>query len=71
MNYYPISLFGFASTQFPFTFCYTLEVNYHNGRRTNTLAPKLIKVLNCIEDETPETDLNSKIYSNKASPEFT
>ena len=46
-------------------------MNYHNGRRTNTLAPKLIKALNCIEDETPETDLNSKIYSNKASPEFT
>jgi hypothetical protein len=25
------------------THCYTLECNYHNGRRINTLAPKLIR----------------------------
>lgn len=25
------------------THCYTLECNYHNGRRINTLAPKLVK----------------------------
>jgi hypothetical protein len=38
------------------TYCYTLECNYHNGWRLNILAPKLIKSLGIIEDETPVTD---------------
>ena len=25
------------------THCYTLECNYHNGKRINTLAPKLVR----------------------------
>jgi hypothetical protein len=51
--------------------CYTLECNYHNGRRINTLAPKLIKSLGIIEDETAVTDPNSKLYANNSSPPFT
>lgn len=46
------------------THCYTLECNYHNGRRINTLAPKLIKSQGAIEDETPVTDPGSKMYNN-------
>ena len=29
--------------------CYTLESNYHNGRRVNTLAPKVNKATGLIE----------------------
>jgi hypothetical protein len=25
------------------TYCYTLEFNYHSGKRINTLAPKYVK----------------------------
>lgn len=53
------------------TYCYTLECNYHNGKRINILAPKLIKSINAIEEETPVTDPNSKIYANTNSPPFT
>jgi len=35
------------------THCYTLECNYHNGKRINTLAPKLVKAHGCIEEDTP------------------
>jgi len=52
------------------TLCFTLECNYHNGKRINTLAPKLIKGANAIEEETPVTDPNSKIYANTNSPPF-
>jgi hypothetical protein len=48
------------------THCYTLECNYHNGRRINTLAPKLIKAHGIIEEETAVTDPNSKIYANNS-----
>jgi len=53
------------------TYCYTLECNYHNGKRINTLAPKLVKDKNCIEEETAVTDCNSKVYANTSSPPFT
>ena len=53
------------------THCYTLECNYHNGKRINTLAPKFVKAHNSIEEETPVTDPNSKIYANTTSPPFT
>jgi len=53
------------------TYCYTLECNYHNGKRINTLAPKLMKAQGHIEDETAVTDPNSKIYANTNSPPFT
>lgn len=53
------------------TYCYTLECNYHNGKRINTLAPKLVKACNIIEEETPVTDPSSKIYANNNSPPFT
>lgn len=53
------------------THCYTLECNYHNGRRINTLAPKFIKSQGAIEDETPVTDPGSKVYNNNTSPAFT
>ena len=46
------------------TYCYTLEFNYHSGRRINTLAPKYNKILGCIEPETEVTDPSSKIYVN-------
>lgn len=36
--------------------CYTLECNYHNGRRINFLSPKLIKGSGNIEAELPITD---------------
>lgn len=45
------------------TYCYTLEFNYHSGKRINTLAPKLIRTTGHIESETPVTDPSSKIYS--------
>lgn len=53
------------------TYCYTLEFNYHSGKRINTLAPKFVKANNTIESETPITDPNSKIYNQCASPPFT
>lgn len=36
--------------------CYTLECNYHNGRRINFLSPKLIKSTGNIEGELAITD---------------
>ena len=48
-----------------------MECNYHNGKRINTLAPKLIKAHGYIEEETPVTDPNSRIYANCNSPPFT
>jgi len=53
------------------TYCYTLEFNYHSGRRINTLAPKYVRATGNIEPETELTDPNSKIYSNCPSPPFT
>ena len=53
------------------THCYTLECNYHNGKRLNTLAPKLIKSQGIVEEETPVTDPGSKMYANTTSPPFT
>ena len=44
------------------TYCYTLEFNYHSGKRINTLAPKYVKYNQSIENETLLTDPNSKIY---------
>lgn len=45
------------------TYCYTMEFNYHSGKRINTLAPKYIKYSQTIEPETPVTDPGSKIYN--------
>lgn len=53
------------------TYCYTIECNYHNGKRINTLAPKLVKAQGCVEEESPVTDPSSKIYANTTSPAFT
>ena len=53
------------------THCYTLECNYHNGKRINTLAPKFVKAYNCLEEETAVTDITSKIYANTTCPPFT
>lgn len=53
------------------THCYTLECNYHNGRRINTLAPKLIRSQGVLEEDPPVADPNSKIYANTSSPPFT
>ena len=53
------------------TYCYTLEFNYHSGRRINTLAPKYARATGTIEGETELTDPQSKIYANLASPPFT
>lgn len=44
------------------TYCYTLEFNYHSGKRINTLAPKYVRSSSTIEGETPVTDPGSKIY---------
>lgn len=38
------------------TYCYTLEFNYHSGKRINTLAPKYVRQTTMIEPETPVTD---------------
>lgn len=38
------------------TYCYTLEFNYHSGKRINTLAPKYVKATSMIEAETAVTD---------------
>ena len=53
------------------TYCYTLEFNYHSGRRINTLAPKYARATGMIEEETELTDPSSRIYANQASPPFT
>ena len=53
------------------TYCYTLEFNYHSGRRINTLAPKYARANGSIEPETELTDPQSKIYANQSSPAYT
>ena len=53
------------------TYSYTLEFNYHSGKRINTLAPKYVRATGTIEPETELTDPQSKIYANQASPPFT
>jgi cytosolic carboxypeptidase protein 5 len=53
------------------TYCYTLEFNYHNGKRINTLAPKFVRQSGMIEPETPVTDPGSKIYQQCTSPPYT
>eukprot|EP00349_Pseudokeronopsis_sp_Brazil_P006520 CAMPEP_0202968416 /NCGR_PEP_ID=MMETSP1396-20130829/13681_1 /ASSEMBLY_ACC=CAM_ASM_000872 /TAXON_ID= /ORGANISM="Pseudokeronopsis sp., Strain Brazil" /LENGTH=150 /DNA_ID=CAMNT_0049694681 /DNA_START=526 /DNA_END=978 /DNA_ORIENTATION=+ len=51
--------------------CYTLEVNYHTGKRINFLSPKLIRnSYNAVEPETPVTDQSSKMYLNTTSPVY-
>ena len=42
------------------TYCYTLEFNYHSGRRINTLAPKYARTTGTIEGETELTEPQSK-----------
>ena len=46
------------------TYCYTLEFNYHSGKRINTLAPKYVRNTATIDPETEVTDPSSKIYVN-------
>lgn len=38
------------------TYSYTLEFNYHSGRRINTLAPKYVRTSGTIEAENELTD---------------
>jgi hypothetical protein len=47
--------------------CYTLESNYHNGRRVNLLAPRQHRSTGALEPETPVTDITSKIYQPPGS----
>lgn len=48
--------------------CYTIECNYHNGKKINSIPPKFNKITKMGEAETPMTDPNSKIYtSHRAS----
>lgn len=42
--------------------CYTLECNYHSGKRINYIPPKFNKAKGEIMQETPLTDCNSRIY---------
>ncbi len=42
--------------------CYTLESNYHNGRRANHLALRVNRATGEVMPESPVTDLTSKIY---------
>ncbi len=42
--------------------CYTLESNYHNGRRVNYLAPRMNRATGDLMPEVPVTDITSKIY---------
>jgi hypothetical protein len=42
--------------------CYTLESNYHNGRRVNHLAPRLNKASGALEPDGIVTDVTSKVY---------
>ena len=44
--------------------CYTIEANYHNGRRINFLNPKLDKRSNTLVAETAITDPSSRHYLN-------
>lgn len=53
------------------TYCYTLEFNYHNGKRINNLAPKFVRANGTIEEETPVTDPGSKMYAHNPQPVFT
>lgn len=52
------------------THCYTLECNYHSGKRINYIAPRFNKTNNCVESETAVTDTTSKLYSHWVSPPF-
>ncbi len=52
------------------TYCYTLEFNYHNGKRINILAPKLNIKTGKQEPETSITDPKSNLYKGVASPAF-
>lgn len=54
------------------TYCYTLEFNYHSGKKINTLAPKFVRATGQIEPENnPVSDATSKIYHGCSSPAYT
>ena len=53
------------------THCYTLEYNYHTGKRINKLAPRFCRNNGAILEETEITDPTSKIYANQVCPAFT
>ncbi len=51
------------------TNCYTLECNYHNGKRLPcALPPKMDKTTKAIVQETALTDRRSKIYAGTMPP---
>ena len=52
------------------TYCYTLEFNYHNGKRINVLSPKLHIKSGTQEPESLVTDPKSFVYKGVASPVF-
>ncbi len=51
--------------------CYTLECNYHSGKRLNYIPPRIDKRTQQIVPETPITDIRSKIYESKKPPAYT
>lgn len=53
------------------THCYTLECNYHNGRRLNHLPHKTNLLTKKQEPEFGVQDSTHKVYSSGASPPFT
>ena len=51
--------------------CYTIECNYHNGKKINHIPSKMNLITKKGEPETAVTDITSKIYSTGTSPPFT
>ena len=51
--------------------CYTIECNYHNGKKINHIPQKMNLVSKQTEPEVPVTDIGSKLYSSGTSPPFT
>ena len=47
---------------------YTLELNYHTGKRLSVIPPKFNRISGQGEPETPVTDSTSNIYSNGMWP---
>ena len=53
------------------THCYTLECNYHNGRRINHIPHKTNLLSKRQEPDTGVQDSTNKVYSSGSSPPFT
>ena len=50
---------------------YTLECNFQTGRRINHLPPKMKIETGEIEPEQAITDINSRIYTESKTPNYT